>query len=264
MNREQLLRELLRLARAGGDVAEYLETQLSEPYKLVRLATGPRQAHTLAKSRIVQTVSTNGGEAKIYHHKGVYYAVVSDLQGLGVASDTLQHCIDQVRAAMREHAEIEWKPLLRVMVSGRARQTKEHRQGQLGGLDDRPMSMMEADVSISVDRYWLGVRMDGSKVWAEWGDEPGPTVRGKTGGKRVAVDEGLHEDRFGHGFNRSGKPKYHVVPYDEAIWLQLEKLYHGIDDLRKRISDVLMSGDGMAKLAAGGQKLLDAGVSIGD
>lgn len=211
-----------------------------------------------------------GGNVPIYLDTiGVFRAVFENGDVI-LQANTKNELIKLVDETLKTHTNLEWIPVIEIEFGTRWSNVRDH---------DEARNSFSSEVRIEVTRFWIAQKIDKHWIEAHWDIEHYP----KFGEKKVETGDRLSRSnrfRLSHaGYDKaSGKeikrteftlphtvkakgrdemPKYYVA-YTEDLWITLKMIVDRMDDLQKKIIEILKTPESRAHLTANIQKLLPA------
>lgn len=148
-----------------------------------------------------------------------------------------------VEAALKHAVELVWIPVICVLDVGS------------DSYNYAGCTLELHSISMDVSRFYVAAMPDGTVRSVTWDVKPEARLTSQSTPYAWVRDRSIYS---GLGESKITLPLHddttHVLPYSEALWLGLNEILIGVDQLRKRIEGLLTQDEGLNKIISLGAR----------
>jgi len=218
----------------------------------------------------VYTHPKYGGSVPIYlNNIGTFHATFGE-DDVTLSAETKSELMKLVDETLKNRTNLEWFPVIEIEFGTNF--SFSHRR------DEDEKNSKSSEVQLLFERFWIAKKIDKKWIEASWsvtsyheihrpktetGDRLSRSLQFRVSGKydrNTGREIDLTEFSLPHTIkatDRDEMPKYYV-PYTEELWLALNNITNRMEELQKKIIDVLKTPESRANLIANVSKLLPA------
>ncbi len=159
----------------------------------------------------------------------------AEYEEVKVRAYKLQEVKDQIWKAVRDRAQVTWKPMIYVEVQ------------------ERDWDSLDSRQTLSMDFKAMEVSIQEFDIPARWCSE---AHRAPLWRAAYVTDKGVFKSSSRAADTASPEEVAHLIPYTPEVWAALNRINQGIVELRERLAGLVKDAGALQAIGSGGLRLL--------